>query len=387
MGRWIFQRNFSESLVGAFWIHAASGEIEYARPLIRELKKKHPLIPIVVTYSSPSAQRILQNLDEVSAWGPSPWDLFWSCGHFLDRLRPRCAFFARTDVWPELIAQASARRIPSVLFSATFSTESSRLKGVSKFLTAGALKKLSKIFVVDQGDLDVLWRAGIHISAEISGDTRYDQVFRRLEAPQNLHQHLQPFPEQGQNKKILIAGSTWPEDEAILFEWYKNHSHEVMLILAPHEVSPARLQQLQTALSNMGISCDFYSSSPEWKSPVLILDQMGILAELYTWADWAFVGGSFRRQVHSVMEPLAAGLHVWVGPFHHNNREALFFKKQHPPLVIEIHTVPDFEKSWSQLKTQLGPDSKKTVSNRVNSLQGATPKLLRWVENLPKTSP
>lgn len=379
-GTWTYQKNPDVQLKKPFWIHAASGEIEYARPLIRELKTKYPDTPVVVTYSSPSAERLLKNISEIDAWGIAPWDLFWQCREFIERINPRAVFFARTDVWPEMAYQLRKKQVPSLLFSATFAENSSRLKGLSKHLTSYALAQLSNIFVVSEEDSVVLRTAGINAAVQVVGDTRFDQIFYRLDHPQKVHDFLRPSVE----KNVLVAGSTWPEDEEILLAWYANHQQDFKLLLAPHEISDHHLETIKTRLKNLKIDFEFYSQATSWTSPILILDQIGILAELYTWGTWAFVGGSFKKQVHSVMEPLAAGLPVWVGPFHHNNREALSFKQQKTsvPLVTEVTSTNDFEKAYSRLKTQLTTDLKSQIRQQVRQNTGATQKTLRWAESL-----
>nr|AIA89398.1 Glycos_transf_N [uncultured Bdellovibrio sp.] len=113
------------------WIHAASGEIEYARPLIRELKKKYPETPLLVTYSSPSAKKILGGLDEVDAWAALPWESAAAITDFIEKWKPRVLLFARTDVWPVLADTCHQLGLPSLLFAATFAQNSSRLRGLS----------------------------------------------------------------------------------------------------------------------------------------------------------------------------------------------------------------------------------------------------------------
>jgi 3-deoxy-D-manno-octulosonic-acid transferase len=376
---WVYEKNPGSPLDRPFWIHAASGEIEYARPLIRELKKKFPKTAVVVTYSSPSARRILKNLTEVDAWGPSPWDLISNCQKFLMGLQPRAVFFARTDVWPELVTQARLQKIPSVLFSATFAENSSRLRGFSKFLTRWSLSQLDRIFVVSEDDLEILSRAGIQ-GAEIGGDTRFDQVFDRLQHPQPVFESLRPLPQE----RVFVAGSTWPEDEAVLLPWFINaqKNKPFRLLIAPHEINPERVESLVAEFRRHGIACDLYSSHRDWRNPVLILDQVGVLAELYRWGEVAFVGGSFKKQVHSVMEPLACGLPVAVGPFHKNNREALSFQKESVrglPVVQVVTNTGDFERFWRNT-APFTNDDRFEIRQKIASYQGATRKLLDTLE-------
>ncbi len=375
---WIHVKNPGTTLLAPIWIHAASGEIEYARPLIREFKKHFPEIPIVVTYSSPSAKKILTKMKEVDAWGPSPWDSITACQKFLDRVQPQAVYFARTDVWPEISYQLKLKKIPAILFSATFAKTSSRLKGLTRFLTIWTLDQLSQVFVVSMDDQTYLQDCGFKNSV-VAGDTRYDQVFYRLAHPLKLNENSRPAAD----SKILVAGSTWPEDEKVLLDWFvQSHlKNSAQLLLAPHEISRDRLEKIKNFLISKKIDCQFYSENKPWTSPVLIVDQIGILAELYTWGTAAFVGGSFRKQVHSVMEPLACGLPVCVGPFHQNNREALEFQDISWPtngspqtLVRCAQSSEDIEVFW-QASQALTADDRKAMAAIVTLRTGATQKI------------
>lgn len=327
-----------------FWIHAASGEIEYARPVIRELKKQFPDVPVIVTYSSPSAKKIIKSLGDVDAWGSLPWDFHGECSQFVEKWRPRAWLVARTDVWPVMATVCHEHNVPSLLFSATFAENSSRLSGASAKITQWALSQLSEVHCVSPDDVQQLERLQLQIPVKVHGDTRFDQVFYRLQHPKPLKQELRPSAETA----VLVAGSTWPEDEAVVLPAFSQVKGHCKMILAPHEIHEAHMLDLEKQLTALGLTYCKYSVATAWTDEdVLILDQVGILAELYTWGSVAFVGGSFRKQVHSVMEPLAAGLPVLVGPCHHNNREALVFKKK---LVAQCPAVNEIQDTKSMVK-------------------------------------
>lgn len=308
------------------WIHAASGEIEYARPLLRQLKVLYPQVPILVTSTSRSSRAILDSLAEIDFCGPSPWDSIRSTQNFLEKWQPRVLLIARTDLWPEILHQCEMKNIPRILFSATFnfSAEPSMFEKIKIW----NLQKLSKIFVASDQDSANLKIRGLK-NVLSAGDTRFDQVFYRLDHPKNLKTELRPQP----NDFVFIAGSTWLEDELqlvpALAAMTADADHQIRTIIAPHETEEGHLKALELLLKNQNLSSQRYTQATGWNSEsVLILDQVGILAEIYTWGSMAFVGGSFKKQVHSVMEPLAAGLYTIVGPFHANNREAIDFQSQ-----------------------------------------------------------
>lgn len=360
-----------------FWIHAASGEIEYARPVIRELKKNFPQIPVIVTFSSPSAKKILKNLPEVDAWGALPWDRRRDCQEFLTAWQPRCWLVARTDVWPMIAQTCWQSGIPSLLFSATFARNSSRLKGLSKLITRKALSQLTDIHCVSEEDAENLARLGLQTPIAITGDTRFDQVFYRLEHPQTLQESLRPLP----SENIFVAGSTWPEDEAVLLPSLQELKDQCRCILAPHEVHELHFLELEKQLKEAGLSFCRYSDSEAWTEDVLLIDRVGILAELYTWGRCAFVGGSFRKQVHSVMEPLAAGLPVFVGPRYENNREAVMFKNKHL-LGQNIVNISQNSKEMTSMLRQtflnLSADFPRQLRAELTKHQASTSHVISW---------
>lgn len=338
------KKEFTEAKVAAarpYWIHAASGEIEYARPIIRELKKQNPDIPILVTYSSPSAKNLLKNIEEIDVWAAVPWDLESSIVKFIKKWNPRVLLFSRTDVWPVLAFVAHREQLPTILFSATFADNSSRLHGVARYLTQYSLDLLSEVHCVSKEDVHSLENLQLKVPVTVSGDTRFDQVFHRLENPKSLKSSLIPSPEDF----VFIAGSTWPEDEAVVIPALaKLKNSGIKFVIAPHETTTHHLESVEAQLKQYGLKSIRYSRAEKWSSEsVLLIDQVGILAELYTWGDMAFIGGSFKKQVHSVMEALAAGLPVMVGPYHRNNREALYYQKKNYSSGMIVQVVHSFE--------------------------------------------
>ncbi|MFP5519552.1 MAG: 3-deoxy-D-manno-octulosonic acid transferase [Bdellovibrionia bacterium] len=360
------------------WIHAASGEIEYAKPFIRALKKQYPHLPLLVTFSSPSAISLIEKIEEVDFWGPCPWDLPWEIDTFIKRWNPRAVFFARTDVWPMLSLRLRQHKIPSYLISATFSENSSRLKTPIHFITFATLAKLTQIFCVSSEDQNNLKKHGYQTdNLSVLGDTRYEQVLYRLNHPKKLKPEIKPQPQ-----KTIIFGSTWPEDEAFLLKSLPTlKNNNLQIIWAPHEPTPSHLHELteQIRASQGHLNVAFYSQALDSNWDILLVDQVGILAELYTWGSCAFVGGSFKAQVHSVMEALAAGLPVAVGPFYKNNREALDFKQVEIAAqlmaVSVVHESHDFEQ-WTNRVLVLSKHERENLQHLIEERAHTTSALL-----------
>jgi 3-deoxy-D-manno-octulosonic-acid transferase len=375
------------------WIHASSGEIEYAKPLIRSIKERWPQRVILVTYFSPSAKKLFKSLGNVDAVIPLPWDDKKKVKQFLAHFKPEIFLIARTDVWPEFAYQTRKAGIPSILFAATFATESKRQGLFSSPLTRFAFNQLSLIDCVSEEDAAGIRHVGTRTEIQVTGDTRYDQVLWRLQNPVPLSQEFTPpvvasFAGQEKKRVVFVAGSTWPQDEAVilpaLVEFTKTHGR---VILAPHEVSPERIQKLAEKLKDLGLSCLIYSHACEWpetasSAEVLLIDQIGSLQEIYAWGDIAFVGGSFKDKVHSVMEPLAAGLPVMVGPLHSNNREALHFQHvliEKKPAVQVVSDSDDVRQALLQWNLQNLTTVRGPLKAKVSAKAGATHQLLKQI--------
>lgn len=363
------------------WFHCASGEFEYAKPVINALKKRNPEIKILLTYFSPSILENVQNFKNLDFFCPLPWDRPKVLEEFIHYHQPRALLIARTDAWPEMLTQTKQMNVPSLLFSATLAKQSSRMNFLAKHFTAWTLRMLSEIHCVSQDDLENFRELGLAKITHVCGDTRYDQVIDRLKNPKPVKDQLFRHSPQ---EKIFVAGSTWPEDEEVLFEAIRKVSANYKFVIVPHEPTAQHLAELKQKAEKIGKKIELYSQSLNWnKDAILIIDVVGILAEVYAYASVAFVGGSFRKSVHSVMEPLAAGCVSFVGPKHHNNREALYMKsisigELHP--VIEVKNAKELSKRLSQIEKQdLGDVSHKIRNLIVLRAGEATEKILKWV--------
>ena len=163
------------------------------------------------------------------------------------------------------------------------------------------------IYAVSADDKFQILQTHTKTSVHVFGDTRYDQVLFRKEHPKDLKLNLL----EKVSSPILIAGSTWPEDEKVLLPAVKDQllDNKLRLILAPHEPTPQRISDIINQLQSMNIKSDLYTKSDNFNSPVLIIDCVGILADLYTHGDIAFVGGSLiKHGGHNLLEPAAMGL-------------------------------------------------------------------------------
>lgn len=340
-----FERKNSHSK--CIWFHCASGEFEYAKPVIKEIKGKHKNAFILVTYFSPSYERFIRNFSGVDMALSLPWDFPAPIESLIKKLHPQLLFIARTDLWPEMLYQCKKRNIPCFLFSSTCPSSAFNF-WLFHLYSVWIHSFLSGVFCVSEEDKRNLQNQSLFESVFPIGDTRYDQVIERLrkskEKRSSKNTSLQKIQFLKSKSKLpyLIAGSTWREDEKVLLEALHSFvkQKKLRMIIAPHEPSSLHLQQLSLLISKYAMTPqrlsllslrnkqkekDIYFDS---KPSIFILDQVGPLAEAYLIGDLAFVGGSFQKSVHSVMEPLAAGCLTLVGPYHKKNREVSLFQNQ-----------------------------------------------------------
>ncbi len=404
------------------WIHCASYEFEYAKPVIAEIKRRDPEQKVLVTYFSPSVRAAIEQFPGVDLVAPLPWDRVKDLREFLDYHHPRALLIARTDTWPVMLQQTRRHKIPSLLFAATLSTNAGRLKPGVRDFTKWILANLDTVFCVSDADREQLLKLGVTTDIEVAGDTRYDQVIARMKAPKPLKRFIEnvktsqqdqqnapslPPPESVapnlSSPRILVAGSTWEEDENQLIQCLvllrRQQIENLQTILVPHEPTPLHLATLERKLSEANLRFLRYSQIETSSSPspfqqhsemgwppncdVLLIDQVGILAELYAVGEFAFVGGSFRKTVHSVMEPLAAGCLTFLGPLHTNNREALELKNVTTPLEDFkcVNSVRD-GKEWAE-KLALALDSstfvcRQFILDQVRIRSGRTNLVVDW---------
>lgn len=346
---------------GSVWIHAASGEFEYAKSLLKEYASD----PLFVSYTSPGYVSHIQRTPGLAGSGPLPLDLPGPVDSFLQGLKPKALFISRTDVWPELIYQCHQKQIPIYPFAIT----QQKPKFIFRAFKAWMLNKCTHIFCVSETDKQNLIALGVTRPISAIGDPRWDTVFQRVNHPKIQVNAL------SSKASTLMLGSTWAEDERVILPAIQQllKTDSVRVFWAPHEPSEGHFQKSLHRFRAQGIPLKKFSDGLELKpKEIMYIDEIGILADLYKISDISFIGGSFRSQVHSVMEPLAHGNWVLVGPKNQNNREAQQFKTQYAnglKIVEEVATTAEILKAF---KDRLLLNSRNDIQMLSQNLQGAT---------------
>jgi 3-deoxy-D-manno-octulosonic-acid transferase len=321
------------------WFHSSSmGEFEQAKPIIAALRKKYRDIDIIVTFFSPSGYDHSKNYKLADIITYIPFDTKTNARRFLDLLKPTAAVFVRYDVWPNHLWELSARNIPAFIANATMRTSSARFYPVVKSFHRLLFNDFVSILTVSAKDAEAFSRFGLtHPSIQEIGETRYDQVWQR--SADARKKHLIPSSIL-KDKKIFIAGSTWPEDEEVILPAIKKlleYDPKVLAILVPHEPTEEALEAIENQLPFKTKSIRFSLLNDYSRERIIIVDSIGILMALYQYADIAYVGGSFRQGVHNVLEPAVYGIPVVYGPRHTNSQEAQELLRRGGGFLINDH--------------------------------------------------
>lgn len=308
------------------WMHAPSvGEGLMARPVLERLRATHLDWQIAYTYFSPSAERfaarLVPSLADVAE--VLPFDTARAAQRWLDLLQPSALVFAKLDVWPVLAETAASRGVGVGLVSAALDARSSRQHGLAAAALRDAYAALRAVGAVDTATAERLARLGVPRSAiRVTGDTRYDQVLARV-AGDGGAPWVARF---GRSRPTVVAGSTWPADDAVLWEAWRlvrTHCPAARLVVAPHEPTPAHLAPLERAAARWPLRVARLDAPEADAADVILVDRVGVLADLYAIATVAFVGGGFHRAgLHSVVEPAAMGVPVLAGPEDAHQRDA-----------------------------------------------------------------
>lgn len=360
------------------WFHCASlGEFEQGRPLIERIKTLHPQYRILLTFFSPSGYEIRKNYQGADVVMYMPLDTRSNAKQFLDIVNPELIVFVKYEFWLNHLTEIRKRNIPHYLVSAIFRNDQIFFKGHGGIFRE-ALKGYSHIFTQNNNSQELLGKIDVKNSS-VAGDTRFDRVAEIAAGAKDIPAAA-TFTVAN---KILVAGSTWQADEDLLIPALKKHFESGWrLIIAPHEISEARLSSIESALKQIGISdtkiIRFSAGAVHLPADlkVLIIDNIGMLSSLYRYGNVAYIGGGFGKSIHNTLEAAVYGIPVVFGPMYEKFNEAL-------GLIgckggFGVHTPEELQKSLDDLLTNENDrtDAGNNAGNFVKENLGATEKIL-----------
>ncbi len=319
-GLWDRLEAKADELQGCLWMHCASvGEFEQGLPVLEALHAADPRRPVLVTFFSPSGYEARKALPLATHVDYLPVDSPANGARLVTLLRPSTVLWVKYEFWPGVLGALQAARVPTFLVSGIFRP------GQPFFRWYGAawrrmLGGFNRLFVQDEASRVLL--AGIGIDrVTVSGDTRFDRV-RAIATDRDPLPLAEAFRGGG---RVLVCGSTWPADEALLQQAFASAAMPVKCMAVPHELTTYGLKATEARFPTPLARWSELEHTPvpnvaamlgSAEEATLLVDRMGLLARLYRHGDVAYVGGGFGEGVHSLLEPAAWGLPVVFGPRH-----------------------------------------------------------------------
>lgn len=355
------------------WVHAASlGEFEQGRPLIEAIREKYPHKPIVLTFFSPSGYEVRKNYALADLVCYLPADSYLFARHFIRLINPEMAFFVKYEFWNFYLKELKRKNIPVYGISVIFRKEQAFFKWYGGWFRS-ILKCFTHFYVQDHVSAELLASRGFGNST-VSGDTRFDRV-AKIAASSANDSVSERF---AAGSRVVVAGSSWEPDEALLIDFMNRAPEDVKLILVPHEIGDDHIKQIEKQIK---VPYCLYRNNPV--SPesyrVLVVNTIGLLSSIYKYGQVAYIGGGFGKGIHNTLEAATYGMPVIWGPKYHKFKEARDLIEQRAGFVVSSQTELDdclnhLLNNPSQLAVA-GGNAKKYVE----SMCGATERIMKDV--------
>ena len=299
------------------WMHAASlGEYEQGLPVLEKLKEKYPNHKVLVTFFSPSGYEnvVKKNKEDVLCY--LPFDKKSTISEFVKAVNPEIFFTVKYDFWYHLLDELKKQNAKVFVISALFYENQVYFKPQGKWFVRELKKNVDWIFHQTEKSLSLALKVGLS-KGSVSGDTRFDRV-KQIKNRDNLVEYISEFKG---NNQLIVFGSSWEAEERIakiLSEKLKNFK----IIIASHDLK--RVEHLKRIFPKAILYSELEQSQiSNLKSQILIIDSIGLLSKLYSYADIAIVGGGFHdKGLHNILEAATFGIPVIFGNQYKKNPEA-----------------------------------------------------------------
>ena len=322
---------------------ASSGEFEQLQPVLKEMDRNKFFI--LQSFFSPTVYTHEKNTKLADAVCYHPFDFLWSALLFLRRMNIQYYITTRNDIWPTHLFTAKLMGIHTVLINSNLYRESHYR---SYFLRSFHQKLLGNFDLILTGSERLKKNLMNLVSGNkiyITGDSRFDRVLERKKNAENVL-----LPNIYSKSRTIVLGSIISSDYPILFSgleaYYSNGQEDLekknhRLIIVPHEINLANLQRIHHHLSKLGFDVVYYTEKDKLvESHVVIINRVGILADLYYYANLSYVGAGFGAGIHSVMEPAIYTNAISFGPKYHIVDMAVSLADLR--LAAVIHSGDDF---------------------------------------------
>ena len=306
------------------WFHAASlGEFEQGLPLIERLRREQPARKILLTFFSPSGYEVRKDYKGADVVCYLPFDSPTAARRFIKLARPEMAFFIKYEFWRNYIDVLFKKSIPIYSVSSIFRPGQIFFRWYGRKY-ARCLRRITHFFVQNERSVKLLHSIGVTDNVTIVGDTRFDRVIdiRNIAKSLPIVEQFSQAQDGATQPFVLVAGSSWQPDEDILLDYVNRHP-EIRLVIAPHVVNEAHIQEIEQKLTTPALRYSKATLENVQNYRVLIIDGYGLLSSIYRYATVAYVGGGFGVGIHNVPEAAVYGIPVIIGPNHQRFAEAV----------------------------------------------------------------
>lgn len=360
------------------WFHAASlGEYEQGVPVMEEIKKKYPSHELVITFFSPSGYEIKKNNAFAKATTYLPLDTPSNAKKFIELVHPELVFFIKYEFWPNYLLELKRQHIKTVLLSGVFRENQPFFKWYGKWMIK-SLEAFDHFFVQDTASEEVANKLKLQ-SVVVSGDTRFDRVSRQIEMDNTLD-FISTFKE---DKRCVVCGSTWQEDEDVLTFFINESKEDSKFIIAPHQIKTDKIKNLQERLKVKTVLFSEKENKNLEEYKVLIIDTIGLLTKIYSYADVAYVGGAMGTTgLHNILEPATFGVPIIIGTHFEKFPEAKRLQQ-----LAGLYAVANQEELTKILNKLLKDQKFRTQTGMIaghfiNSNTGATRTVMKYLSTI-----
>ncbi len=372
------QADSANSHLNSIWFHVSSlGEFEQGKPIMEALQKKHPNYKLVVTFFSPSGYLARKENDLTRNVYYLPFESKTIAQKVIACLNPKIAVFVKYDLWYQYLDALKKQDIPVILISASFRPKQRFFKKNATF-QRNLLKYFNFIFCQNQTSVDLLNSIG-YTQCMVSGDTRFDRVSQHIEQAISIPV-IEAFKD---NNFLLLTGSSYSIEEQLLIEANAPFGSNRKLIIAPHFTTASRINEILTRFEPNSVSLTDLLANPAAHNDkkVLVIDRIGWLANLYQYADIAFIGGGFKENgLHNILEAASFGMPICFGP-----KIGRFPEAKEMVSLDLAQTVNDSKalKAWIDFyEMEAIIMANKSLNSRqwIQSKRGATQIILNWIQ-------
>lgn len=312
-------RGFNEEKI--VWMHCASlGEFEQGRPVLQKIKESNLHAQIIISFFSPSGFEIVKNNKDFKNVVYLPMDSKLHAEKWMNMVKPDLVLWVKYEYWHYYLLEIKKRKVPLLMVSGMYRKSQTFFKWYGGFYR-NMLTAFTHFFVQNESSKEQLQKLISIDKITVSGDTRCDQVIHIV----NNFKDVPGIAEFCGDKKVIVAGSTWEEDEAEWTHYVRSHP-ELRFIIAPHEIDEENLRDVQKEFSHSVFYSDWIENQQSFKEQernCLIIDNIGMLSRLYHYATITYVGGGFGYDgLHNILEAAVYGRPVIFGPGYEKNFEA-----------------------------------------------------------------